>query len=208
MITEFNDKQLNILSTAERLFAENGFDGTSIRDIAKEAGVNIAMISYYFGSKEKMLESLMLSRMSDLKLQIMNLRNEASSPLEKIEKLIEIYISRICKNRGIYKIMYFELNNQQRAASGGVFAEIKKNNLQHISEIIRDGQIKGAFRQDINIELIPTTIVGTVFHFNLNSPFYMELFGIKNEQELDDYIKTELTRHIQQTIKALLLHEK
>ncbi|RZJ31789.1 MAG: TetR/AcrR family transcriptional regulator [Flavobacterium sp.] len=208
MTTEFNDKQRKILSAAEILFAENGFDGTSIRDIAKEAGVNIAMISYYFGSKEKMLESLMFSRMSDLKIQIMNLRNEASSPLEKIEKLIEIYIARICKNRGIYKIMYFELNNQQRSTSGSVLAEIKKNNLEYITQIIRDGQAEGAFRKDIIIELIPTTIVGTLFHFNLNSPFYMELFGLKDEAELDDYIKNQLTQHIQQTIKALLLHEK
>ncbi len=50
---EYNEKQLQILEVAEKLFAANGFDGTSIRDIASEAEVNIAMISYYFGSKEK-----------------------------------------------------------------------------------------------------------------------------------------------------------
>ena len=55
-----NDKQLQILLVAEKLFAEKGFDGTSIRNIAKEAGINIAMVSYYFGSKEKMLEALIL----------------------------------------------------------------------------------------------------------------------------------------------------
>ena len=52
-MTEFNEKQLEILQVAEQLFAEEGFDGTSVRDIAKKANVNIAMISYYFGSKEK-----------------------------------------------------------------------------------------------------------------------------------------------------------
>lgn len=207
MTTEFNDKQLNILHTAERLFAEKGFDGTSIRDIAKEANVNIAMISYYFGSKEKMLEALMFSRMAGLKEQLLSLANENLTPLEKIEKLIEIYVGRICKNRGIYKIMYFELNNQQRASSMGVFTELKKSNLEQIEKIIREGQEKGMFNKNINIPLIPTTVVGTFFHFNLNSGFYMELLGMKTEAELDNYIKNDLTKHIQQTIKALLLHE-
>ena len=54
---ELNDKQIQILETAEKLFAENGFDGTSVRQISKAADINIAMISYYFGSKEKLIGS-------------------------------------------------------------------------------------------------------------------------------------------------------
>jgi AcrR family transcriptional regulator len=208
MIPEFNDKQQHILQVAERFFAEKGFDGTSVRDIAKEAGVNIAMISYYFGSKEKMLESLILSRMAGLKIELENLLNEVFEPLEKIEKLIEIYTARICKNREIYKIMYFELSSQQRSASLEVFTAIKKNNLEYIEKIIREGQDKGVFTKDVNIALIPTTIVGTFFHFNLNSTFYMELLGLKSPAEMEHYIQTELTQHIQKTIKALLLYEK
>jgi AcrR family transcriptional regulator len=208
MIPEFNDKQQHILQVAEKFFAEKGFDGTSVRDIAKEAGVNIAMISYYFGSKEKMLEALILSRMASLKIELKNLLNEASEPLEKIEKLIEIYTARICKNKEIYKIMYFELSSQQRSASLEVFTAIKKNNLEYIEKIIREGQDKGVFTKNINIALIPTTIVGTFFHFNLNTNFYMELLGLKSASELEQYIQTELTQHIQQTIKALLLYEK
>lgn len=207
MTTEFNDKQLKILHAAELLFADKGFDGTSIRDIAKEAGVNIAMISYYFGSKEKMLETLMLSRMADLKIQLIHLVNQSLSPLEKIEKLIELYIGRICKNRGVYKIIYFELNTQQRSASMEVFTEVKKANLAYIERIIHEGQEKDMFTKNVNIALIPTTIVGTFFHFNLNSTYYMEFFGLKTEAEFEGYITNELTKHIQQTIKALLLHE-
>ena len=56
-MTDFNEKQIEILHVAEKLFAEVGFDGTSIREIAKIANINIAMISYYFGSKEKLLEA-------------------------------------------------------------------------------------------------------------------------------------------------------
>ncbi len=55
---EYNAKQLQIIQVAERLFAAKGFSGTSIRDIAHEADINVSMISYYFGSKEKLIEAL------------------------------------------------------------------------------------------------------------------------------------------------------
>ena len=52
------DKKEQILEAAEELFAQKGFDGTSVRELGKKAGINIAMISYYFGSKEKLMEAL------------------------------------------------------------------------------------------------------------------------------------------------------
>ena len=42
---EYNEKQIQIMEAAEELFAEQGFAGTSVRDIAEKAGVNLAMIS-------------------------------------------------------------------------------------------------------------------------------------------------------------------
>ena len=56
------DKREHILAVAEKLFGDQGFDGTSVRDIAQHANVNLAMISYYFGSKEKLLEALLEQR--------------------------------------------------------------------------------------------------------------------------------------------------
>lgn len=47
-LMEWNEKQLHILNAAEDLFANKGFEGTSVRDIAQKAEVNVAMISYYF----------------------------------------------------------------------------------------------------------------------------------------------------------------
>ncbi|HEY4618815.1 MAG TPA: TetR family transcriptional regulator, partial [Flavobacterium sp.] len=79
----FSEKQIQILQVAETLFAEKGFDGTSIRNIAKEAKINVAMVSYYFGSKERLLESLILFRTTDLKFQIENLLAESLEPIEK-----------------------------------------------------------------------------------------------------------------------------
>jgi len=52
------ETQGKILDTAERLFGEHGYGGTSLRQIIAEAGVNLAAIHYHFGSKEELLEHL------------------------------------------------------------------------------------------------------------------------------------------------------
>lgn len=207
MKTEFNDKQIQILEVAETLFAENGFDGTSIRDISKEAKINIAMVSYYFGSKERLLEALVLQKTAGLKLQLENLLAENLEPVAKVNKLVAFYVDRIDRSRGIYRILHFELSSKKNILNLQSFSDIKKMNLKSLEIIIKEGQSKGVFRNDVIIPLITPTILGTYFHFYMNKPFFEELLNLKTEASFNHYIKNDLTKHIQQTIKALLIYE-
>lgn len=59
-----------ILAAAARLFATKGFDATGVRELATEAGVNLAMVNYYFGSKEGVV-SAVISRFSNAYLTAM-----------------------------------------------------------------------------------------------------------------------------------------
>ena len=208
MKTNFNDKQIQILEVAEILFAEKGFDGTSIRDISKVAKINIAMISYYFGSKERLLESLLFYRTSDLKNQLDHLILEELEPIDKINKLIELYINRINKNKGIYRILHFEFNSEKREKSLGTFSELKKGNLKTLETIIAEGQKKGVFRKDVIVPLLTPTILGTFFHFQMNKPFFEEVLHLNTPAAYENYITTQLTKHIQQAIRAILIYEE
>ncbi|MFF2483329.1 TetR family transcriptional regulator [Paenibacillus sp. NPDC058071] len=58
MQTPDNDIKMRILLAAKKLFAEQGFDGTSVRQICEAAGANVALVSYYFGGKENMFGEL------------------------------------------------------------------------------------------------------------------------------------------------------
>lgn len=182
MENNLNDKQIQILEVAEMLFAEKGFDGTSIRDISKEAKINVAMVSYYFGSKEKLLESLILYKTSGLKERLINIIDENLEPIEKINKLIDLYINRINCNKGIYRILHFELASKKRILELESFSEIKKSNLKSLELIVQEGQAKGVFRKDVIIPLITPTILGTYFHFNMNKPFFEEILNLQTEE--------------------------
>ena len=205
-MTEFNEKQIEILQVAELLFAEKGFDGTSVRDIAKIASINVAMVSYYFGSKEKLLEALVLHRISSMRLHLETLYQEDISPVLKMEKLIEYYISQVNKNRCIYQILHFELSSKKREIDMTAFTEVKRNNLKLIENIVLEGQQKGLFQPNINVALLPTTIIGSFLHFHMNKPYYQELFNLKTDKSFQNYVSNELTQHIQKTIKALLVY--
>lgn len=204
---EFNDKQIEILQVAEKLFAEKGFDGTSVREIAKLASINIAMISYYFGSKEKLLESIVLHRIGNMGLRLENLLHEDISPILKIERIIEYYILQVNKNKHIHQIVNLEISNKKRDINFDSFKDLKKNNLKIVTSIVNEGQKQGLFKPDVNVALLSPLIIGSLVYFNMNKSLYGDLFGLKTEEDFDNYIKTELLQHIQKTIKALLVYE-
>lgn len=203
---ELNAKQIEIIAIAETLFAEKGFDGTSIRDIAKAADINIAMISYYFGSKEKLLEAVVFHRINAMRLMLANLFEENISPIEKMEKLIRFYIHRIYDNRSIYQILHVEIISQKRDIDYDLFIDIKKQNLDVIEKIIKEGQELKVFRPNIKVLMIPPVIIGTLTQFYTNKPFYQKVLDIKTDEEFEQYIYSAFTDDLIKAVHALILN--
>src|SRR5262245_41996575 len=105
----YSDKQLQILEAAERLFAARGFDGTSVRDIADEASVNVAMISYYFRSKEKLMETIFEQRMGHILERVESLlKDDTLGPFEKMSQLAKEHIERVMHRQQFHKILFCE----------------------------------------------------------------------------------------------------
>lgn len=204
---ELSEKQIQILKVAEKLFAENGFDGTSVRHIAKEAGINVAMISYYFGSKEKLLGALLYYRTSDFKMQIESVLSKDLDLLEKVDAVVALIIKRIHRNRRVYKIVHFEYSNLSRKIDFGNYIDRKKENFAIIESFIKEGQEAGVFSKNVNTPLIGPTILGTYFNLYYNKKFFQQMHNLAGEESFDDYIYNVLTPHIQRTIKALLTYE-
>ncbi len=201
-----NEKQIHILEVAEQLFSKNGFDGTSIRQISKEAGINIAMISYYFGSKEKMLEALLLYRTADFKMLLDTVLSGEGSIIEILDDIIALIVSRIHKNRRMYKIVHFEYSNanEKRNIDFKGYLDQKRETYLKINDFVEQGQQAGLFTKTVYIPLILPTILGTYFHFYYNKDFFMSQKTPSPVSSMDAYVQQILTPHIQKTVKALL----
>lgn len=73
-----------IIMVAERLFAEHGFDGTTLRNVVSEAGVNLAAVSYHFGSKEDLYRAVVAKYARPVVDQELYLLSELQKGLEPI----------------------------------------------------------------------------------------------------------------------------
>lgn len=105
-----------IKDAARVVFHEKGFAATRTRDIAEEAGLNLALLNYYFRSKEKLFDIIMMETMMGFMGGMMFVFNdEESSFEEKVEKTVSSYIDLLIKEP---QIPLFIMNELQRNPAG------------------------------------------------------------------------------------------
>ena len=197
------DKREHILAIAEKLFGDKGFDGTSVRDIAQHANVNLAMISYYFGSKEKLLEALLEQRANYTILEALN-KDESLTPWEKIDRVVDFYVDKIMSNLCIHNIMQ-QANNSRSDEIKDLITKIKLKNFEQIKKILHDGQKKKVFRK-VDIELTVGTVMGTISQTTLAQYFYKTLFNIDkaDDETYRKKMSPKLKTHLKQLLHAHL----
>ncbi len=195
---------------AEDLFSSKGYDGTSVRDISEAAGVNVAMISYYFGSKEKLMEALFELRIGYLATRMEDLiKDNTSTPLQKVGSLIDDHIERALGRRKFYSIMINEQLTNKNPVIIKKLNELKKHNIQLLTELIGGGELKGQYKKKIDFMLLLNTIVGTVSQTMCTQELYRD---VNEQQDMPDdlflkQLKRKLSIHIQTLVKAILNYE-
>ncbi|SEL47240.1 transcriptional regulator, TetR family [Chitinophaga rupis] len=209
-IMDYNQKQLQILDTAERLFAMHGFHGASVRDIAQEADVNIAMISYYFGSKERLIEAIFLKRVMDVKNGLDELvKNKDLAPLEKINKLIELFVAKISDRPYFCRIMV-RAQATQEGVPTELIHEVKKQMYDLVKKLITEGQKKGAFLGDIDTMMMVNTLVGTSNHVIISQNFLKKVWNQEaiSEEKFRQQLKERVSNHLKKLFKVVLTDER
>jgi AcrR family transcriptional regulator len=97
------DTRSKLLDAAELMFANQGFDGTSLRDIANAARLHLALSSYHFGTKERLFEEVIRRRaleMEEKRLSgLFKIQVDSQSATETVRALIEAYVSPMIQAR-------------------------------------------------------------------------------------------------------------
>jgi AcrR family transcriptional regulator len=97
-----------IKAAAKKLFTQKGFAATKTRDIAEEAGINLALLNYYFRSKEKLFELIMRENLSlFLGVMVDEIKNKPRSFDEQLDFIVGKYIDMLLENPGL---PFFVLN--------------------------------------------------------------------------------------------------
>ncbi|UOU96961.1 TetR/AcrR family transcriptional regulator [Chryseobacterium daecheongense] len=203
-------KEENILFAAEKLFAEKGFEGTSTREIAKAANVNISMISYYFGSKEKLYEKLVEYRMNEGQFFSKDILERTDiNEWEKIEKIVEQFTGRVRNHKCFYRIMQREQLHTENPQIVEFLKQTKMGFISMYSRVLESGLEKGIFIKNPPIYLLHATVSGTLFYASNAKEMYKEFLNNTEEEEaFDEKYYTELKNHIKYLLKDLLGYEE
>lgn len=205
---EKTDKRTSILNAAEKLFASQGFEGTSTRQIATEAGANMSMINYYFGSKEGVFMEIMSNRIQGFSLALTSIEAEDLNQLEKLMMVIDQYTRRILDNIAFHKMMHRELSLSQRPEMYDKLKQAMSGNLMIIERIINEGIAQGEFRS-VDVRMVIASIMGTITNV-VTSPSKVTA-GSKLDIKIpaDREILTErLITHLKDLTKTYLTPQK
>ena len=162
------DAKEKLLAAGTRLFAEKGFAGVSIRELATAAGVNSALISYHFGGKEGLYEAVITAQYERLIIKFEAIAASTSSVEEKIRMYADVIRRNHTEDQPLMaRLVQGELSSPT-ACMEKVLRKYTFRIAQIVSDVLRQGIQSGSFRQDVDPVLAALSLAGMLnFYFIL-----------------------------------------
>ena len=203
MKKKFTKKQIQILDVAEELIAKKGFEGTSVRDISAKANINVAMISYYFGSKEKMMVNLYQYRVQKTRETFAEFTQtiKDGKPEMQLKEIINFLVKQLLTYNYFHGFVTQELRHDERVKN--TLLEFYQTCVTVLDEVIQKGIVSGVFKRAAKSEDIVSTLIGTVVFTIRNKNFY-EMYLKGNEQDYLLNSEKKLKNHLNLCVFALL----
>ena len=203
MKKKFTEKQIQILDVAEELIAKKGFEGTSVRDISAKANINVAMISYYFGSKEKMMVNLYQYRVQKTRETFAEFTQtiKDGKPEMQLKEIINFLVKQLLTYNYFHGFVTQELRHDERVKN--TLLEFYQTCVTVLDEVIQKGIVSGVFKRAAKSEDIVSTLLGTVVFTIRNKNFY-EKYLKGNEQDYLLNSEKKLKNHLNLCVFTLL----
>jgi AcrR family transcriptional regulator len=187
-----------IKEAARKVFMKKGYAATRTRDIAEEAGLNLALLNYYFRSKEKLFEIVMMEKVQKLFGIIAPILNDTSTTLEKkIEVAAGNYISMLMENPDLPLFVMSEIRNNPDRFAGKIQA-VKLIQESHFVKQIKEK------RPDINPLHFVVSLLGMILFPFIAKPVLQDAgnLSIKGFQNLMEERKALIPLWVKALMKA------
>ena len=199
------DKEINkelstedkIIEAARKLFTQNGFSATKTRDIAEEAGINLALLNYYFRSKQNLFQIIIEEKFDQLfGVIIPILSNSEISIEEKIETLVTNYTNLLLGNDDLPLFVLSEIKTNE------FLIKRVKQNAEILSHPVIEKQLKERGFTTTGFNFIMNVMSLTLFPF-MSKPLFVKS-GIVKEKEFAHFIeqrKKDIPKWVMNTLK-------
>jgi TetR/AcrR family transcriptional regulator, fatty acid metabolism regulator protein len=144
------DKRTLILDAAIRVFAEHGYHGARVGDIAEDAGVAHGLLYHYFASKDDVLRTIFVENWGEL-IGRFRAVEEADEPApEKLEGIAKILLRTWRNDPALVTVMVREVARSQQLQAQ---VDDVREAFAIVQRVIEEGQAEGAFRADVDARL-------------------------------------------------------
>ncbi len=200
-INKEENTEQNILDAAKNVFQSKGLDGARMQEIADEAGINKAMLHYYYRSKQLLFEAVFKNAFSLLAPQLNIILNDDSSIEEKIRSFTNNYTAFMMKHPYLPNFIINELNRNE-----DFILKLKENrgfpNLDKFKARVEAEISQGILKPIDPDQLFVNVLALNIFPF-LGKPL-IKAFTNKNEKSYKEFVenrKTEVANFIINSIK-------
>ncbi len=164
------DTKKRILIAAEEEFAQKGFYGARVDEIAECAEVNKRMLYAYFGNKEELYKTVLLNVYNSLSLAEDSLieNDKNTDAATAVRNVIGLYFDFLKNNDNFVRMLMWENLNNANCLKSAKTQNIKKNMIDYIEKKICEGKIEGIFSADASAERITTALLTFVFSYFSN----------------------------------------
>jgi len=207
ILREKRDESIRkILDAAMEVFAEAGYEGARVDEIARRAGVNKAMIYYRIGDKKTIYETVVHDVFGDITRRLSENIRSGSAPEEKLKTYIDNLATTMEKHPSFPRIMMREIASGWTNLSGTAVKDIS-GILGLVRDILDEGAKKGVFA-GVNPVLVHLMTIGTLMLYNFSMPVrknFQNLLAGKIKQpdiESFDDVAHEVHKLILRAIKA------
>lgn len=204
MKKKFTEKQIHILDIAEELIAKKGYEGTSVRDICSKANINVAMISYYFGSKEKMMSYLYQYRVLKTRETFSEFADtiKDGKPEMQLKEIIKYIVSQLFKYNYFHGFVTQELRHTENLKDE--LLDFYQLFVKKLDDVIKKGVTSGVFTFTPKPEDILTTIIGSTLFVIRNKNFYELYVPNKSEETYTKEAEKKVRMNLLMTVFAIL----
>jgi len=185
-----------IKEAARTVFTKKGYAATRTRDIAEEAGINLALLNYYFRSKEKLFELVMAEKVAKLFGVIAPIvNNNETSIEEKVTLIVDAYITMLGQNPGLPLFVLSEIRNNPEHFGNRIQAGKLLTESVFVKQLIER-------KPDINpLHFVINILSMSIFPFIAKPVF--ESAGVMTATQMNDFAEERRTL-IVQWFKAMI----
>ena len=166
-----------ILDAAERTFAARGFTATTIKHLAAEAGVNTALLYYYFADKETLYREMLRRLLTRFAGQLSRQIETAPSPDEALRRFTAMQAEVLIGVPHLPTLLVRELVDFHAEHAEEQIAHIAATAFKTLCGVIEQGQAEGRFRADVDARYAAISVVAQVAYLGIARPAVGILLG-------------------------------